>query len=66
MSLDHSPNWAIPPTLIIVQPEENESSLGNACPKFLNLDHSPNWAIPLALIIVQPGENESDLGNVHP
>jgi hypothetical protein len=32
MSLDHSPNWAIPSALIIVQPGENESALGNNCP----------------------------------
>jgi hypothetical protein len=63
MILDHSPNWAIPPALIIVQARENESALGNAYPQLLNLDHSPNWAIPPSLIIVQPGENESSLGN---
>jgi hypothetical protein len=42
MSLDHPPNWVIPPTLIIVQPGENKSALGNAYPQLLNLDHSPN------------------------
>jgi hypothetical protein len=31
MSLDHSPNWAIPTELVIVQPREDESTLGNAC-----------------------------------
>ena len=61
--LDHSPNWAIPPTLIIAQPGENESTLGNVCPWLLNLDHSPNWAICLALNMVKPRENESSLGN---
>ena len=63
MSLDHSPNWAIPLALVIVQPGENESAIGNACPWLLNLDHSSNWAIPPALNKVQPGENESALGN---
>ena len=63
MSLDHSPNWVIPPTLVIMQPEENEFALGNAYPWLLNLNHSPNWAIPLELIIVQPGENDFSLGN---
>jgi hypothetical protein len=63
MIMYHSPKWAIPLALIIVQPGEIEYVLGNACPLFQNLNHSPNSAIPLALIIVKPGENESSLGN---
>jgi hypothetical protein len=58
MSLDHSPNWAIPPTLVIVQPGENESALGTSYSTDLYLPESTGESsrVPRRLNSLHRGE----------